>query len=464
MRVSLGGWAGVGRRLFVVVATAATVVGSGITPAAADGYLPPSVTVTPPDTTDCGQQQTPPPAVDTSENVPPGSASPTPLPVPAEPVGGPALGGCGFVLPDGAPAVPPDISATAWMVADLTTGQVLGGKDVHGRYRPASTLKLLTSIVALRNLTDLDAEVTGTREDADQEGSRVGMGDGGVYTIRQLLLGLLLNSGNDTANALARANGGVEKTLAEMNTVAASIGALDTRAATVSGLDRAGQQTSAYDLALIMNEALSMPDFGQLLGTPTATFPGFDTYPAFGIANENKLLANYDGAVGGKTGFTDDAGNTFVGVAQRGGHRLVVTMLAGTQQPRRQWMQAASLLDWGFEVTAAGLNPVGRLVEPGGDLDAASAAMSTATTGGAAAAAVAPTTSDTRAPAAAPPGDVMDTDAGGDTGPGGWVAVLVPILIVIGAAVLVVARRRRSGASVASGSGSGSRDEGSPPA
>ncbi len=350
-----------------------TLLGVPSPGAADDGYLPPSVTVAPPDTSDCAQQHTPPPAVDTSEEPAPGMTAPPPLPVPTDPVGGPALGSCAFALPAGAPALPSDITATAWMVADLTTGQVLGGKDVHGRYRPASTLKLLTMNVVLQTLTDLDAQVIGTRDDADQEGSRVGMGQGGVYTVRELFLGLLLNSGNDTANALARANGGVAETVAQMNTAAVALGALDTRAATVSGLDRAGQQTSAYDLALIMGADLAVPGFAEMLATPDATFPGFDTYPAFGIANDNKLLAHYPGAVGGKTGFTDDAGNTFVGVAERTGHRLVVTMLAGTHHPRRQWMQAASLLDWGFAVTDAGLPPVGRLVTPGGDPDGGAA-------------------------------------------------------------------------------------------
>ncbi|WP_205843738.1 D-alanyl-D-alanine carboxypeptidase family protein [Nakamurella deserti] len=434
------------------------LLGAAAVPATADEYLPPSETIAPPDTGDCAQRETPPPAVDTSEALPPGVAAPTPLPVPAEPVGGPAMGACGFVLPDGAPAVPSDISATAWMVADLTTGRVLGGKDVHGRYRPASTLKLLTASVLLRNLTDLDATVVGTQEDADQEGSRVGVGDGGIYTVRDLFLGLLLNSGNDTANALARANGGIEATLAEMNALAASIGALDTRAVTVSGLDGAGQQTSAYDLALIMNEALSLPRFTELLSTPDAIFPGFDTYPAFGIANDNMLLAEYEGAVGGKTGFTDDAGNTFVGVAQRNGHRLVVTMLAGTQQPRRQWMQAASLLDWGFAVTAAGLNPVGRLVEPGGDLDASGAASEAAASSSAAATTgPAPVTTPSATPAHTTAAESSPTSGGARSG---WWVGLVALLVVAAGAALVLLRRRRpvtvTGA-VASG-GAGSND------
>ena len=137
---------------------------------------------------------------------------------------------------------------------------------------------------------------------------------------------------------------------------------MDTRAATVSGLDGPGQQVSAYDLALFTQADVQLPRFLEMLGTDTALFPGFGEFPAFGMANDNQLLGNYDGALGGKTGFTDDAGNTYVGIAQRGGHMLVVTMLGGTQQPRRQWMQAASLLDWGFAAVNSSLAPVGELV------------------------------------------------------------------------------------------------------
>ena len=97
------------------------------------------------------------------------------------------------------------------------------------------------------------------------------------------------------------------------------------------------------------------------------------------MANDNQLLGNYDGALGGKTGFTDDAGNTYVGIAQRGGHMLVVTMLGGTQQPRRQWMQAASLLDWGFAAVNSSLAPVGELVgNPSSAVPSSSSATSTA--------------------------------------------------------------------------------------
>ncbi len=346
---------------------AAWCVGSAVllAPAAAaapnsDPYVPPSETVAGPVTDTCPQRDTPPPAVDTSEDVPPGVAPPTPLPVPALPVGGGRLGECGLIVPDGGPPLPPDISAGAWVVADMTTGEVLAAKDPHGRYRPASTLKLLTAQVMLRNLTNLDQVVAGTENDAGQEGTRVGIEAGGQYTVRQLITYLVIISGNDAANALARTNGGYEKTVADMNAAAQAMGALDTRAVTPSGLDGPGQTTSAYDLALFAQGAMATPNFPEIVSSVDVRVPAA-AGEGYIAANDNQLLFQYPGALGGKTGFTDDAGNTFVGMAERDGRRLVVAMMNGTQQPRRQWMQAASLLDWGFALPP-GTPPVGRMV------------------------------------------------------------------------------------------------------
>jgi D-alanyl-D-alanine carboxypeptidase (penicillin-binding protein 5/6) len=402
--------------------------------AVADSMQPPTVTIRPPDTNACPQKSVPPPAVDTSERVALGLRYPEPLPAPTEPVGGVALGACGFVLPASAPPLPSDITATAWMVADLTTNGVVGGKDLHGRYRPASTQKLLTLLVMARNLTDWAATVVGTAADAAQEGSRVGLGPGGIYTVRDLLLGLVMNSGNDCAHALAVANGGVAKTLAQMNATAAALGALDTRAATVSGLDGPGQQTSAYDLGLVVKALVQQPGVLDLLGTRTTRFPGFGTRPEFTVTTDNRLLDGYQGALAGKTGFTDDAHNTFVGVAERDGHRLVVTMLAGTQWPRRQWMQAASLLDWGFAAVRSGLEPVGTLVDPG--VVAGSTSTAPGDPGSALGTGPAPTPTAAHAATASSGGSALV-----------WVLLL---LVAVGAVVVRVLTGRRA-ASVTTG-------------
>lgn len=282
-----------------------------------------------------------------------------PLPVPAEPVGGPALGGCGDVLPEGAPP-PPPVSAAGWVVADLDSGAVLAAHDPHGRQRPASTLKILTTLV-VRERLDPDAEVVAVPEDVAVDGSRAGIGPGGHYTVRQLLAGLLLNSGNDTAAALARTLGGTDATLAAMQTRAEAAGALDTRPATPSGLDGPGMSTSAYDLALLFRIALRDPLVLQTLQTRTVPFPGFADKPGFLLSNDDPLLRAYPGALAGKTGFTDAARHTFVGAAERDGRRLVVALVRGEQQPVRMVGQAAALLDYGFALPAT--TPVGTLVD-----------------------------------------------------------------------------------------------------
>ncbi|NMH95432.1 D-alanyl-D-alanine carboxypeptidase [Pseudonocardia bannensis] len=301
-----------------------------------------------------------PPAPAAREVVAPGAVTPEPLPVPADPVGGPRLGGCGDVLAPGAP-VPPPVTAAGWVVADLDSGAVLAAHDPHGRQRPASTLKVLTALVVLQRL-DPDTVVVGTADDANVPGSRAGIGPGGRYTVRQLLAGLLMNSGNDAANALARQLGGVPATLAAMSATAASLGALDTRPVTPSGLDGPGMSSSAYDLALLFRVALRDPRFAELIGIRQMDFPGYGGRPGFRLSSDNRLLLGYPGAIGGKNGFTDAARHTFVGAAQRNGRRLVVALVHGEHQPAPMWRQAAALLDHGFALPP-GTAPVGTLVD-----------------------------------------------------------------------------------------------------
>jgi D-alanyl-D-alanine carboxypeptidase (penicillin-binding protein 5/6) len=269
------------------------------------------------------------------------------------------MGQCGLVLPAGAPDPPTGISAMSWLIADADSGEVLAAKDPHARHRPASTLKLFTALLSVDQLP-ADRVVTATQTDADQDGSRVGLGPGGHYTVRQLLTGLLLASGNDAAHALADQLGGVRATVTQMNQLAANLGALDTRAATPSGLDGPGMSASAYDLALAFRQVLSRPLLVELLGTRQADFPGFGNRPGFVVSNDNKLLRTYPGALGGKTGFTDDARHTQLDAAQRGGRRLMVVLMRGEQRPVSMSEQAARLLTYGFALPTG--SPVGRLV------------------------------------------------------------------------------------------------------
>ncbi|HEY5857214.1 MAG TPA: serine hydrolase [Aldersonia sp.] len=414
-----------------VLATALVGLVSAPVAAAQPPTSPASSTpFTTPNTDSCPNKTAPPKAIDLSEVPAPGEPAPTPLPVSDHPIGGDDLGACGVVTPDGSPALPPDISATAWQVSDLDTGKVLAAKDPHGRYRPASTIKVLLAIVALREL-DLDTVVVGTTEDADVDGTLVGIGPGGHYTNRQLMQALVMASGNDAAHALAAQLGGNEATVAKMNAVAAELGARDTRAATPSGLDGPGMSTSAYDLSLVFRAAMTIPTFAELIHTEQVEFPGFPAdpripddsadeprdHPPFPIGNDNQLLYDYDGALGGKTGYTDDARQTFVAGAERDGRRLAVTLLAADVLPIRPWEQAARLLDYGFALDKD--QSIGVLVSP------------------------APTTGEVprspgwtdRAPLAAPPPDTRarDVPAGDDTD-----HELMRIAVVLGGSVVVL--------------------------
>lgn len=319
-----------------------------------------------PDVNACPYRESTPPAVDASEEPKPGEDAPGPVPVPAKPMGGDALGGCGIVAAPGTPPLPNDVSADAWLVADLDSGDVIAAKDPHGRHRPASIIKVLIAMQSIRDLP-IHKVVAGTQDDANAEGTRVGVGENGFYSINDLLHGLLMHSGNDAAHALAMQLGGMDTAITKINDLAGKLGGHDTRVATPSGLDGPGMSTSAYDIGLFYRYAWQNPVFTDIVATRTFDFPGRGDV-GYQIENDNKLLDNYPGAMGGKTGYTDDAGQTFVGAANRDGRRLVAVLMHGTRQPIAPWEQAAHLLDYGF-ATAPGTK-VGALIEPDPSLTA----------------------------------------------------------------------------------------------
>jgi len=362
-------------------------------------------------------------------------AAPTPTSPPAGPppegsapdgstVGGEELDTRGLVVADGAPPLPAGVGAAGWLVADAGTGEVLGARDPHGRYYPASTLKTLLLLTLAPRLSP-DTVVVGTTEDENIEGSRVGIVNGGSYSVALLYRALMLQSGNDAANALARANGGVPQTVAEMQQTADRLGAFDTVVGTPSGLDVAGQSSSPYDLALIFRQLVADPATAAVLMTSTADMPAVGAKPGFQIQNQDPLLASYPGNLGAKSGFTDAARHTFVTEAERAGRRIVVSLMQTERRPVHEAQQAALLLDWGFAVPA-GTAGVGRLVDPG-EVATTTAARSPATTSRAAAA---------QAPAGTAPAHLAP----------GWLAAGAGVLAVaVLGAVLTVRRRARSG-------------------
>jgi len=361
----------VGLAITTVVAVSPMSATAGRPRAAATGTATPTATASATTPAIPGTAAAPVPCPTAPAKLAPGAKS-SPLPTHdagVAMVGGVGLDTTGLAVPAAAPAVPRTISATSWLVADLDTGEVLGSCAPHAYHAPASLQKLLLAATVMPKLNPTDTTtITAGDMNFEAGSSAVGLIQGGKYTVETLWLGLMLNSGNDAANVLARLgspDGTVAGTVAEMNETAEHLGALDTHAATPSGLDGPGQVTTAYDLALIARADFSRPDFCRYTATKTAQMPPQPPKDprGFQIQNDNMLLFDYPGAIGGKTGFTDIAQHTYVGAAQRNGRRLVVTMLNGEHLPVRLWQQGAALLDWGFQLSAGA--SVGRLVDPG---------------------------------------------------------------------------------------------------
>ncbi|WP_293769509.1 D-alanyl-D-alanine carboxypeptidase [Sporichthya sp.] len=295
--------------------------------------------------------------------------SPTPLPPPAtNSIGGSRMTERGIVVGPGAPAVP-GTTAASWVVADADTGQVLAAKNPHGKYRPASTLKTLLALTMAPRL-DPSSTIVADKSDENQEGTRVGMIAPQAYKVDDIWYGLLLRSGNDAANALARAGGGtVERGIRMMQAEAQRLQALDTTVVNPSGLDADGQFASAYDLALWGRAALQRRDLRHYVSQLRYMFPGNQTATAtkqnskpFWVYTENRLiLQGFEGAIGVKTGYTTLAQNTLIAAAERNGRTIIATLM---YTPFGQiTKEAGTLLNWGFNAAAVA-EPVGELVEP----------------------------------------------------------------------------------------------------
>jgi D-alanyl-D-alanine carboxypeptidase (penicillin-binding protein 5/6) len=298
-----------------------------------------------------------------------------PVSAASAPIGGPLLGFTGTVVGSSAGvAALPTVVAGGWLVADLDTGQVLAAHDPHGRYAPASCLKLLTALAVVPELAPTRL-VRATSAEAATGGTLVGMVPGHSYPVSELLQGMLMVSGNDAATALAAAAGGLAPTIAAMNAAAQALHADDTDARTVDGLDAPGQTSSAYDIALIARAALLLPAVRADVATPTASFTSPGT-PTFQIQNHNPLLGTVPGVFGVKNGYTVAAQASYVGVARRGDHTVMVVLL----RTRPDFTaEATALLDWGFAADGK-TSPIGSLVDPGAPTAAAAAPRATAAT------------------------------------------------------------------------------------
>lgn len=237
-----------------------------------------------------------------------------------------------------------EVSAKACIMIEAVTGNVIYEKNSHDRLPMASTTKIMTTILSLES-GDLDTQFTVDSNAIKVEGSSMGLLEGDIVTKRALCYGMMLPSGNDSANATAIKLGGSFENFAKMmNDKAIQIGMNDTLFVTPSGLDEGGHCSTAYDMALLTRYALKNPDFREICGTYTAQVnfgnPPYDRW----LKNSNKLLNMYDGVIGVKTGFTDDAGRCLVSACERDG----VTLIVVTLNAPNDWNDHMSLYDYGF--------------------------------------------------------------------------------------------------------------------
>ncbi|MFH8659871.1 D-alanyl-D-alanine carboxypeptidase family protein [Streptomyces afghaniensis] len=313
------------------------------------------------------------------------SASPSATP-PASmsTVGGARLGqpGTQVNLASGVPVLPKDVSARSWIVADAETGDVLAAHNAHWRLAPASTLKMLFADTLLPKFpsTAKHKVVPSDLAGIGPGSSMVGIKEEETYTVRDLWLGVFLQSGNDAVHVLSAMNKGVQNTVKEMNEHAEELQALDTHVVSPDGYDAEKQVSSAYDLTLIARSGLQKKDFREYCSTVSAKFPGQTkkgkkgkpVRESFEIRNTNRLLSGdsdvpvYQGIAGVKNGNTTNAGATFTGVAERGGKVLLVTVMNPEKQEHNEvYKETARLFDWGFKA-AGKVQPVGELVPPKG--------------------------------------------------------------------------------------------------
>lgn len=244
---------------------------------------------------------------------------------------------------------PPTVEAAAYLVVDGDTGASLLESNADARLAPASLTKIATAIVVLERNPDLDQVIEVNPDIIKlliEDSSSMKLLPGDRFSLRELLYGLLLVSGNDAAIELAKALFGSEQAMVrEMNRLAKNLNLRDTHFTDVHGLGGPDHYTSARDLARLSAHAMNLPVFREIVGTETHTTSGSQEIFLY---NFNPLLNYTPGVDGIKTGYTEQAGPTFVVSALRDGHRVYVVILNAKAYP----FDAIALLEWAYADTA----------------------------------------------------------------------------------------------------------------
>lgn len=241
-------------------------------------------------------------------------------------------------------AAPENVSAVSAIVIEAQTGTVLWEHNSREKRAMASTTKIMTALLTIE-AGDLDREFTVDPLAIMVEGTSMGLREGDRVSRRDLLYGILLPSGNDAANAAAvSVSGSMTAFVKLMNSRARELGLNDTHFATPSGLDAEGHYTTAYDLARLAAYALRDDTFREIVGCSSADVEFGNPPYKRTLYNSNKMLKRYDGAIGVKTGFTDNARRCLVSAAERDG----ATLVAVTLNAPDDWNDHTKMLDYGF--------------------------------------------------------------------------------------------------------------------
>ncbi len=243
----------------------------------------------------------------------------------------------------------PEISAGAAIVMDGDSMAVLYDRNAHERREPASVTKMATAILVAENAS-MDAVFTSDIHhwDLDWDSSTMGLEPGDQLTVRDLLLGLMLVSGNDAAIVLGRHIAGSDQAFVDaMNVLADRLGLRDTHFMNAHGYSQDGHYSSAYDLALIARYLMSIEALREVVGTEQVIVKGIGADGVereFDLYNHNPLLNYTPGVDGVKTGFTERAGRTFAATAVRDGHRVIVVILDAPMRAE----DSIALIEWAY--------------------------------------------------------------------------------------------------------------------
>ncbi len=247
-------------------------------------------------------------------------------------------------MPYSAGKAMPEVSSHSACVIDIDTGRILAAKNENEKSEPASITKIMTALIALEN-ADIKKVVTIPSAAAGVEGSSIYIKAGEKYSLEDLLYGLMLRSGNDAATAIAiDVAGSVDAFVEKMNQKAQELGCTGTHFNNPHGLPDEKHYTTAHDMALITAAALRNDTFVKIVSTKNYTAEPDGAGETRSWQNKNKLLWQYEGAIGVKTGYTKSAGKTYVGAAERNGIRIAVVVLGA----KDMWGDAATLLDDAF--------------------------------------------------------------------------------------------------------------------